>query len=804
MSRDLDNSKLDSLRWNAILIGFIWTATFLLLGTWQVTETRKQTEEQATAEARAHFFKDNAFRLWATSHGRIYVPVTETTQPDPYLSHLPERDLTTPSGNRFTLINPATMVRQIDERFHKLYGISGRVTSFNPLRPENGPDRGEQTALKRFEQGEKEVFEFSKIDGEPFLRLMRPLIVRANCLLCHPNQGWKLNGNGGGVGIALPMNNYVEKQSQQIRKLILYFSGLWLSGLLGVTFRYNRMSAVQTVEQKMVETLTDSEARKAAILNAALDCIISIDNQGRILEFNPAAEKTFGHRRAQVLGRDMVSLIIPEEYREAHTEGMHRQQKGEPSTILNERVEVTALHADGHTFPVELTVTKEHVGKETVYTAFLRDITTARKMEQQLSYQATHDALTDLINRREFERRLEHALEAREGQHCILYMDLDQFKVVNDTSGHAAGDELLRQLSRVLRQDVRLSDTLARLGGDEFGLLLEFCSIEAAEKVANSLLKVVRNFQFYWGERRYTIGISIGVVPFTGYGETLGEIMSAADAACYTAKERGRNRIQTYAPNDQEVTRRRDEMNWVERITRGFEEDRFQLYRQTIETLQSPPEPNLQCYELLLRLKEDELLTPNVFLTPAERFGLMPYIDRWVVRTAFHWFSTHPDDLERLDFVTINLSGHSIGEENFTSFITQNLSQFEIPAHKICFEITETAAVSNLDTASRMMVQLQQLGCRFALDDFGSGMSSFGYLKNLPVDFLKIDGSFVREINDDPINLAMVQSINDIAQVLGKQTIAEFVETDDIKKRLVELGVDYVQGYAISKPEPLA
>ncbi|MBU0500291.1 MAG: EAL domain-containing protein [Gammaproteobacteria bacterium] len=792
----------NSLNRSALLLALIWTLGFLALGFWETAKIRGNALALATAEARANFFKDSAFRLWATGHGRIYVPVSAMHQPDPYMAHIPERDLTSPSGLRLTLINPATMVRQMDEHFSSLYGVAGRITSLHPLRPDNAPDAWERRALARFEQGEEEVFEFSDMEGKPHLRLMRPLKVEPGCLLCHGHQGWILGGIGGAVGVALPMAGYLAIQQETSRRVLGIFATLWLLGILVIIVRYRQMAKQQEAQYQIVTRLTRSEARKASILDAALDCIISIDGAGRIQEFNPAAERVFGYRRAEVMGCDLAEMLIPEDKRERHREGMRRLQQEGALSALGQRFEVSALHAAGHSFPVELFITQDDLGPDPIFTAFLRDLTSAQEMERKLSHQASHDALTDLFNRREFERRVQRLLDETQGEHCLLYMDLDQFKLVNDTSGHVAGDELLRQLSQVLKNTVRLSDTLARLGGDEFGVLLEYCTPRAAQRVAEAVLKAVESFHFFWEDRRYTVGISIGLVPIRG-SETFTEIMSAADAACYAAKEHGRNRIQIYSPNDRELARRREEMDWVERIKRGLEENRFLLYRQAIVALKEEVPGKPLRYEFLVRLQDRDLLTPGAFLAPAERYGLMPAIDRWVVRNACAWLAAHPDELSLLDFASINLSGHTLCDENFGDCVIRALDSFAIPPEKICFEITETAAVSNLQVASRLIGRLKRLGYRFALDDFGSGMASFGYLKNLPVDFLKIDGTFVRDMFNDPIDLAMVRSINDIAQVLGKRTIAEFVESEAIKDELQKLGVDFVQGFAISRPEPL-
>lgn len=433
------------------------------------------------------------------------------------------------------------------------------------------------------------------------------------------------------------------------------------------------------------------------------------------------------------------------------------------------------------------------------------DITESHDLSEQLAYYANHDVLTGLVNRREFELRLARVLNsAREDQseHALCYMDLDQFKLINDTSGHVAGDELLRQIGSLLNRLVRRRDTLSRLGGDEFGILMEHCNLEQARRVANKLRQTIEEFRFAWEDRVFTIGVSIGLVPITSASVNSIEILKQADAACYAAKDTGRNRIQIYTVDDTELARRSGEMQWVTQINRALDEDRFCLYAQIITPIARPADENGAHYELLLRMLDDDgkLIPPGAFLAAAERFNLSPRIDRWVIDRAVAWLLSEQGYAEALNYCAINLSGLSLGDDAFLTHVVTLIQDSGISPAKFCFEITETAAIANLTKATLFIRTLKGLGCRFALDDFGSGLSSFAYLKTLPVDYLKIDGVFVKDIENDPIDLAMVKSINDIGKVMGKRTIAEFVESEAILSRLMEIGVDYAQGFYVGEP----
>ena len=421
----------------------------------------------------------------------------------------------------------------------------------------------------------------------------------------------------------------------------------------------------------------------------------------------------------------------------------------------------------------------------------------------ELSYHASHDALTGLVNRRESEHRLERILAraTQEESHAVIYLDLDQFKVVNDTCGHIAGDELLRQVGAVLASQVRKRDTLARLGGDEFGALLEHCQQGQALRIAYKMREALQDFRFVWQDRSFTVGASIGLVPIKPGVDTLASVFRAADDACYAAKDQGRNRVHLYQPDDHELAQRHGEMQWVPRIQEALASNRFSLFYQPIIPLGQSGQPH---GEVLLRLlnRDGDLIPPSAFIPAAERYNQMQAIDRWVIRTVFAALCD-PDTFPPSTCVAINLSGQSLSDQHFLEFVEQQIENGAIPLDRICFEITETAAISNLTHAKRFFSAFKPRGCRFALDDFGSGLSSFAYLKALPVDFLKIDGGFVKDMVRDPIDYAMVEAIHRIGHVMGIKTVAESVENERILAQLKAIGVNYAQGYEVGKPRPL-
>jgi diguanylate cyclase (GGDEF)-like protein/PAS domain S-box-containing protein len=431
------------------------------------------------------------------------------------------------------------------------------------------------------------------------------------------------------------------------------------------------------------------------------------------------------------------------------------------------------------------------------------DVTESHLLSQQLNYQASHDPLTGLVNRREFEQRLARVIKScREdsSEHALCYVDLDQFKVVNDTCGHDAGDELLRQISALLADKVRQRDTIARLGGDEFGLLLERCTLNQARRVGEAVRETVENFRFIWAGRSFRLGVSIGVIPIDFGSGNVANVMRSADAACYTAKDMGRNRIHVYREDSFETAQRQQEMERIVELNHAFDEQRFILYQQPIYSLSPGNDTRVRFCEVLVRMVDEAgfPVLPANFLPTAERYNLATQLDTWVVNATLDWMAADPEV-----HCTINLSGMSIADEDFLRFMLDVIDRKNVEASRICLEITETAAIQNLSKANRFIQQLRACGCFFALDDFGSGLSSFAYLKTLPVDFLKIDGFFVRDMVEDRINYELVKSINDVGHVMGKRTIAEFVENDATLQALRDTGVDYAQGFNIAKPEPV-
>lgn len=430
-----------------------------------------------------------------------------------------------------------------------------------------------------------------------------------------------------------------------------------------------------------------------------------------------------------------------------------------------------------------------------------------QNMHNQLAYQASHDELTGLINRKEFENRLEKAIvtaHTEDQHHVVLYADLDQFKIINNTAGHSAGDELLKVLARKLRHELRgVRGTLARLGGDEFGALLEQVPADKGVEIAQRQLDAIRNYRFDWEERHFSLSASVGVVNVDESVKDVNELMRSADAACYAAKDAGRDRVQLFAPADSKLARRTGVMEWVTQIDRALDENRLLLNCQRIVPIAA--DKPMQFEFLLTMLDQDgHVLAPAEFIHAAETYNRMTAIDRWVIRNALEWMASRGDEINGVGHFSINLSGHSLNDEGFSDYVLEQLTKSSVRTAKICFEITETAAITNLDQAIEFMNKMKIIGCHFALDDFGTGLSSYSYLRNLPVDYLKIDGVFVKDLDRSPGDFAVVKSINEIGHVMGKQTIAEFVENDDILERLREIGVDYGQGFGIEKPHPIS
>ena len=564
-------------------------------------------------------------------------------------------------------------------------------------------------------------------------------------------------------------------------------------------------------ERKRAETRVFEEKERAQItLQSIGDGVITTDSQGCIDYINPVAQDLTGWDVRSARGKAVTEIMtIINEHTRATVDNpvMRCLKDGRVITLAEGSVLITR---NGEEVPIQDSAApiRDRMGNIIGSVMVFHDTSKESRLFRQLSYQASHDALTGLINRREFENRLGESLKAllkdREQAHALLYLDLDQFKVVNDTFGHTAGDELLRQISETVQQQIRSSDVFARLGGDEFGILLERCTERQAMDVAESIRSAVEGYRFAWQEAFAAVRISIGVVMVTADTADVAALMSSADVACYSAKDQGRNQVHLYRDSDASV--RHEEMKWVSRITSAVEEERLELFYQPIIGINERRGRARGHYELLLRMRDESgmLVNPDQFIPAAERYNLMSTLDRWVIHTALSQLADREAADEARYTLAINLSGTSLSEDRFLDFVVDELERRKLPKGAICFEITETAAISNLARVVHFMQALKKLGCKFSLDDFGSGLSSFTYLKNLPVDYLKIDGQFVSNVVDDTVDESMVKAISAVGHAMGIETIAERVETKQVLDKLGTLGVEFAQGYYIARPSSIA
>jgi diguanylate cyclase (GGDEF)-like protein/PAS domain S-box-containing protein len=561
-------------------------------------------------------------------------------------------------------------------------------------------------------------------------------------------------------------------------------------------------------ERQMTELHAEKELAQVTLASIG-DGVLATDGEGRIKYLNPVAEKLTGWERAEALGKPLPEIFHLSESEQRIDDVLRHCLEDGRSFHLSERISLE--RRDGRNYGIESTCAPIRASDGRIIGAVLvfQDVSDKRLMALQLAHQATHDELTGLLNRQAFDGHLQRALEEARSlanTHALCYMDLDQFKLVNDTCGHLAGDELLCRVTALLQDSMRETDMVARLGGDEFGVLLTRCLLESAERQVAELLRTLNQFRFTWRDKTFAVGASIGLVPITRDFRTVAHLLSAADHACYAAKEKGRNRIQVYQEDDATFVRRHGDMNWVVRIQQTLEQDRFRLFSQQIQPLAPEIAPGLY-FEVLLRMLEDDgrIHLPSDFIHAAERYGLMRSIDRWVIRACIKTLMSQPPPfLDLLRLCSINLSAVSLGDDELLGFVEEELESSGVPAGKLCFELTETAAIESLPKAQRLMERLGARGVRFALDDFGTGMSSYGYLKELPVSFLKIDGKFIKDVVTDPLDRAMVESINQVGHVMGVRTIAEGVTSAAVVERLRLLGVDFAQGNWISSPRPLA
>ena len=593
------------------------------------------------------------------------------------------------------------------------------------------------------------------------------------------------------------------------KQLVLLENARAIRDSVGRTVGYEGTLNDITERKRAEQAVFEEKERAEVTLQSIGDAVISTDAAGLIDYMNPVAENLTGWNADEAHGRaigDVLNLVSEQRHEPLENpllralgrgEGRPESGAGDTSVLVTRTGQEIAIQESAA--PI-----CDRQGRMIGAVIVFHDVTKERRLKRALAYQASHDALTGLINRREFDNRLQSAVQRAqcgEEQHALLYIDLDQFKVVNDTCGHQAGDRLLRDVTGLLQTRIRASDTIARLGGDEFGVLLESCTLDQATRIADGARQSIRDYRFVWGATALSVGASIGVVEIKRDTENVAAVMSAADIACYAAKDGGRNRVHVYDSSG--VSSRHREMHWVARVTRAAEENRLELFFQPIAAIGSQGPPRFHELTVKLRGDDGQLVPPSEFIPAAERYNAMSIIDRWVVQQAVGLLRQRQQRGAQLPMLAVNVSGTSLNEQSFVDLALASLAD-PVIAGAICFEITETAAVTNLADAIHFMRELKTRGCKFALDDFGTGLSSFMYLRTLPVDFLKIDGQFIAQIAADPVDRSMVEAIGKVGRALGIATIAECVETAVVLEELKRLGVDYAQGYFIARPLPIA
>jgi diguanylate cyclase (GGDEF)-like protein/PAS domain S-box-containing protein len=567
----------------------------------------------------------------------------------------------------------------------------------------------------------------------------------------------------------------------------------------------------QTVQQLRLTSDPAEPGMHTLALDSLAEAIIATDAAGLITYINPAAERLTGSGASTAIGKTLEDIVgfVDETDRRLLSDPVRQALTSGAPVNLSRRA-LLLSRANGSERSIELSASpirndvKELIGA----VVLLHDVTELRGLARQMSYQATHDALTGLVNRREFEGRLEEAIDSGhrgDGQHVLCYLDLDRFKVVNDTSGHLAGDSMLREVAKVLRDAVRDSDTVARLGGDEFGMLLIGCPLEKARQIADDVCRAVGDYRFVWKDKIFNIGVSIGLVEISRESGTLEELFAAADSACYVAKKQGSGRVAVYSARDEALARHTGEIQWLQKLQSALKENRFQLYHQPIVPAYGQ-DGGGPAMEVFVRLQDEagHEVPPSEFVRAAERYRLMSLVDRWVVQTTLAALGRGAIPIPANRSVAINVSGQTLGDVQFLEFVVECLDSTGVTPSQVCFEITETAVVANLDHARRFVGVLHGMGCQFALDDFGSGVGSFSNLKNLPMDYLKIDGSFMRNLARDSVNQAMVTAMIKLARTLNFKVIAEQVEDEAGLEAARRMGVDYIQGYVVGRPQLLS
>jgi diguanylate cyclase (GGDEF)-like protein/PAS domain S-box-containing protein len=610
------------------------------------------------------------------------------------------------------------------------------------------------------------------------------------------------------TGQPAPNRLEVELQSEAANRkprLELSFARTMLDGRAAVLVTGVEMSP----QLPVTGTAPRSHGSAWEALDSLADSVLTTDVEGRIVYVNRAGETMFGKPANEVLGKTLAEVIqlVDESDRKALGDPVRQSLATGARVNVGRRGMLLSTEGDSER-SIEVTVSplRDAHGRVDGTVIALRDVSDLRGLTRAMSYQASHDGLTGLVNRREFERRLEEALESTHGggRHVLCYLDLDRFKAVNDECGHVAGDNMLREVAALIKDAVRDSDTVGRLGGDEFGILLSGCPLEKARQIADDVVRAVNDHRFVWKDKIFNIGVSVGLVEVTAESTSLEDLLHAADSACYVAKNQG-GHVHVYSARDEAAARQRGEILWLQLLQSALKENRFELHAQPIMHAEPQTQEGGPGLEVLLRLKDDKgvSIAPADFMRAAERYRLMPHVDRWVVQTALTALARGAVRLAPDRSLCINLSGQTLGDSAFLEFVVDCLDRTGVAPNRVCFEVTENSVITNIEHARRFIGVLHGMGCHFALDDFGRGLSSFANLKNLSLDYLKIDGSFIRNLASDNVNQAMVTAMIKLARSLNFQVIAEQVEDLSALDSARRMGVDFVQGYQVGRPVPL-
>lgn len=786
-----------------VFVLLLWSLLLSLSYYWNQHTSKQQIMQQAYAEARANLNKDITFRRWGTTHGGVYVPVTDTQKSVPWLAHVSGRDVTTTDGQPLTLLNPASMLRQIMDAYAEEYGIRGRITGLKYLNPDNKPDEWERRQLKSFQRGDqKEIWSVSDIQGQPHLRYLRAMFMDPGCDKCHGILGYKEGDFRGATGLNLPLSGYYRLIIESRRNLIVSHGGIWILGLLGICLS-GRAAYQHNLERQKRDFEKEEAAKTLRIYANAFErggeAILITDQENRITNVNAAFTRLTGYHLDEIKGQN-PSILAAGNTSQATYQDLWAclQEEGFWQGELWERKK------SGEIYPkwTAISALPDDLGKTSFYIASYTDISERKAAEARISHLAHHDILTGLLNRYSLEDRLQQGLlnaQRNRERLAVFFIDLDRFKNINDSLGHQVGDQLLIRVAERLKKCVRESDIVARIGGDEFILVLSnvndgFDVSIVAEKVLEQVAK-----PYSINKMELESSPSIGISIYPDDGESVESLLKNADVAMYEAKENGRNNYQFFTNQMLNVAQERIELEHELRI--ALDENQFELYYQPQLCTSNR---NIYAFEALIRWKNPQrgFVGPDKFIPIAEETGLIHAIGDWVLDEACRQLSIWTRELSFNVNMAINLSTKQLQSESLLGRVCQVMDKYAIEADKLEFEVTETAAMTDPELAVKQLQALKELKVGLAIDDFGTGYSSLSYLKRLPIHTLKLDRTFVRDIETDRNDAEISMATIALAHNLGLSVVAEGVETEGQYQFLAEHRCDYLQGYLFSRPLP--